>query len=160
MRWSKLKKTVEDTFAESVRGRIHVFSTRYQCSCGRAWITVNGKELVDLSTMLSRLIYRCYYHEATNTNCLTHPAVKDEDRTPGNLVERGEFSRFDFHEACWNYIHSNLNESLSSNNPLIVALAVLNGKVGKQKLNKMLAGDLHPLPKKLIEIRIDAEKID
>ncbi|MEW6210811.1 MAG: hypothetical protein AB1631_20770 [Acidobacteriota bacterium] len=157
MKWSKLKQIVEDSFAESIRGRIHIYSTHYQCSCGRGWITVDGEELVDLSTMLSGLIYKCIYHEATKTDCITHPAIPDEARKPGGLVEPGEFSRFDLHKACWEYIHSSINDSLNSNNPLIVSLAVLSAKVGKNRLRKLAEQKLHPLTRKLLEIRLKAE---
>lgn len=157
MKWSKLKKLVENSFAENVRGRVRIHSTHYQCSCGRAWITVNGKELVDLSTMLSGLIYRRVYHEATKTDCMTHPAVPDENRKPGNLIEPGEFSRFDFHEACWDYIHSSVNESLSSNNPLVVSLAVLNAKVGEGRLKRIASQKLHPLTRALLEVRLSPD---
>src|SRR5205823_283694 len=101
--------------------------------------------------------YRCIYHEATKTDCVTHPAVPDEARKPGNLIEAGEFSRFDLHEACWEYIHSNVNDSLKSNNPLIVSLAVLNAKVGKGRLKKMAEQKLHPLTRALLEIRLKSE---
>lgn len=157
MKWSKLKKLVEDSFAGSVRGRVQIYSTHYQCSCGRGWITVDGEELVDLSTMLTDLIYRCFYHEATRTDCVTHPAVPDEARKPGNLVEPGEFSRFDLHEACWEYIHSSVNDSLKSNNPLIISLAVLNAKVGKGRLKRLAGQKLHPLTRALLEVRLKAE---
>ncbi len=154
MRWSKVKKLVEDTFEDGIKGRVQIHSTHYQCSCGRAWITVDGKELVDLSTMLSGLIYRCVYHEATNTDCVKHPAVPDEKRKPGNLVEPGEFSRFDLHEACWEYVHSSVNDSLRSQNPLIVSLAVLNARVGKGRLKRLSAQRLHPLTRSLMELRL------
>ena len=157
MKWSKLKKRVEDSFAESVKGHVQIYSTHYQCSCGRGWITVDGEELVDLSTMLTGMIYRCIYHEATNTDCVTHPAVPDDARKPGNLVEPGEFSRFDLHEACWEYIHSSVNDSLKNNNPLIVSLTVLNAKVGKGRLKKLTEQHLHPLTRALLEIRLKAE---
>ena len=157
MRWSKLKKRVEESFAGSVRGRVHIYSTHYQCSCGRGWITVDGRELVDFSTMLTGLIYRCVYHEATRTDCVTHPAVPDEDRKPGNLIEPGEFSRFDLHEACWGYIHSSINDSLGSKNPLIASLAVLNAKVGKGRLKRLAAQKLHPLTRALLMVRLQAE---
>ena len=157
MRWSKLKKLVEDTFAETVKGRVHIYSTHYQCSCGRGWITVDGKELVDLSTMLTGLIYRCAYHEATNTDCVTHPAVPDDARKPGNLIEPGEFSRFDLHEACWEYLHSSVNDSVNSPNPLIVSLVVLNAKVGKGRLAKLAEKKLHPLTRALLDVRLALE---
>ncbi|HZB44799.1 MAG TPA: hypothetical protein VE360_06130 [Pyrinomonadaceae bacterium] len=148
---------MEETFAGSVRGRVKIHSTRYDCSCGRGWITFDGEELVDLSTMLSGLIYRCQYHEATKTDCATHPAVPDEARVPGNLVEPGEFSRFDLHEACWEYVHSSVNDSLDSDNPLVVSLAALNAKVGKGRLSKLAERKLHPLTRALLEIRSRAE---
>jgi hypothetical protein len=159
MRWSKLKKLVEDSFAESVKGRVHVYSTRYQCSCGRGWITVDGKELADLNTEISGRKYQAFYHETTKTVCARHPAVPDEERTEGNLIEPGEFSRFDLHEACWEYIHSSVNASLSSENPLIASLAVLNGKVGKTRLRKVQAQELHPLTRALLDVRMKAEGI-
>lgn len=157
MKWSKLKKIVEDTFATSVKGRVQIYSTHYQCSCGRGWITVDGKELVDLSTMSSGLIYGRIYHETTQTACATHLGVLDEERKLGNLVEPGEFSRFDLHEACWQYIHSSINDSLASNNPLIVSLAMLSAKVGKGRLRKLAESNLHPLTRALLEIRVKAE---
>jgi len=157
MKWSKLKKRVEDSFAESVKGHVQIYSTHYQCSCGRGWITVDGEELVDLSTMLTGLIYGCAYHEATKTECATHPAVSDEERQPGNLSEPGEFSRFDLHEACGEYIHSSVNDSLSSKHPLIVSLAVLNAKVGKGRLKKLAEQKLHPLTRALLKLRLQAE---
>jgi hypothetical protein len=156
MKWSKLKKLVEDTFAESVKGRVHIYSTHYRCTCGRGWITVDGEELVDLSTMLSGLIYRCVYHEATKTDCVTHAAVPYAQRKPGNLVEPAEFSRFDLHGACWEYVHSSVSDSLNSNNPLIASLAVLNARVGKGRLRKLSEKNLHPLTRALLDVRLKA----
>ena len=159
MKWSKLKKLVEDSFSPSVRGRVHLYSTAYQCSCGRGWFTIDGKEIADLSTMLSGSIYRAVYHEATKTICAKHPAVPMDERTPGATVEPGEFSRFDLHEACWEYVHDlGPDRGLESNNPLIVSLAVLSSKIGVRRL-KLLAENqtLHPLARKLLEFRLSIE---
>lgn len=158
MRWSKVKKLVENSFAESVKGRVKVYSTHYQCSCGRGWITVDGEELVDFSTMLSGSVYGYIYHETTNTICAKHSAVKDEDRTEGNLIEDGEFSRFDLHNACWDYLHQSIKDPLESENPLIKSLAVLNAKVGKGRLVKIAEQNLHPLTRALLDFRLKAEK--
>ncbi|MCA1566464.1 MAG: hypothetical protein LC803_12650 [Acidobacteria bacterium] len=159
MRWSKLKKLVEDSFAESVRGRVHVYSTRYKCSCGRGWLTIDGEEVANLCTELSGLKYGAIYHETTKVECAKHPAVKDEERVSGNRVEPGEFSRFDLHEACWEYVHTGVNDSLKSENPLVVSLAVLNAKVGKSRLRKLSTRQLHPLTSVLLDFRMKAERI-
>lgn len=158
MKWSKVKKLVEESFAESIKGRVQIYSTHYQCSCGRGWITIDGKELVDLSTMLSGMIYRCVYHETTNVPYKKHPKVLDADRIPNKLVEDGEFSRFDLHHACWDYLHQSVRDSLDSENPLIQSLAVLNAKVGKGRLKKIAEQNLHPLTLALLQFRLKAEK--
>lgn len=157
MRWSKVRKLVEESFADSVRGRVAVHSTWYQCRCGRGWITIDGKEIVDLSTHAAWQKYDAVYHASTKTIWRKHPSVPDEERIPGNLVEKGEFSRFDLHEACWEYLHSNVHQLLSSDNPLLVSLAVLNAKVGRRPLAQLAQEKLHPLPRALLLFRMEAE---
>lgn len=157
MKWSKVKKLVEDSFADSVRGRVRICSTWYQCRCGRGWITIDGKEIVDLSTHAAWQKYDAVYHESTKTAWRKHPSVPDEQRTPGHLAEKGEFSRFDLHEACWEYLHSNVHQALSSDNPLLVSLAVLNAKVGKTRLVQLAQEKLHPLSHALLLFRMQAE---
>lgn len=42
MKWSELKKRIEEKFAESVHGRVEVWATRYRHAHdqeGEAWIT-------------------------------------------------------------------------------------------------------------------------
>ena len=110
--------------------------------------------------MLSGSIYRAIYHESTKTNCAKHPAVPNSERKAGRLVEPGEFSRFDLHEACWTYLHDiGPDQALASDNPLIVSLGVLSSKVGKRRLKALAANpeELHPLPKALLMFRMQAE---
>jgi hypothetical protein len=156
MKWSKVKKLVEDRFAPSIKGRVQIYSTAYRCTCGRGWFTIDGKEVADLSTFAVGNRFHCVYHEATDTDCVTHPAIPDEERTPGNLVEYGEFSRFDLHEACSNFLHSNVHECLQSENSLIQALAVLDEKVGKNKLKTLEIENMHPLPARFVLLRLEA----
>ena len=95
MRWSKLKKTVEDKFADSIKGKVELWSTAYRkpnSSTGRGWITIEGKELVNFATILSWVNFGGYFHESSDTPYWKHPAVKNEERNEGNLIEEGEFS--------------------------------------------------------------------
>jgi hypothetical protein len=59
--------------------------------------------------------------------------------------------------ACWEYLHSSVNDSLASANPLIASLAVLNARVGKQRLRRMAGAKLHPLTRALLDFRLQAE---
>lgn len=51
MRWSQLKKRIEATFAESVAGRVEVWTTRYRKSAdeeGEAWITIDKHRVASM----------------------------------------------------------------------------------------------------------------
>lgn len=160
MQWSKLKQNIEGKFAESVRNRVEIFSTHYnkpKTTSGRAWITIDGVEVVNLSTLESGLVYRCIYHETTPTNCKTHPAIREEERTTGLLTEKGEFSRFDLHNCCWEYLQLTVDEALEHDSPLINLLAILDKRLGKRRLVLIAKDGLHPLVKAFLEFRLEAE---
>lgn len=160
MMWSKLKQLTEEKFADSVKNRVEIFSTRYHkpnSSSGRGWITMNGIEIVNFSTMKSGKIYRCIYHEATPTICKRHPAVQDEDRNPDLLVEEGEFSRFDLHNCCFEYLNLSVEEGLAHPSPLINLLAVLDRRLGKRRLPSLIEKKHHPLVTRLLKFRMTEE---
>ena len=148
MKWSKLKSEIESRFADSVGGRVEIWTTAYRkpnSTTGRGWITLDAKELVNFSTALSWVKHGAYYHESTNTVCLKHPEVKKEDRNPSNLIEEGEFSRFDLHQACWDCLSMAIEEQLQNRNPLIRSLATLDRRTGSRRLQKVDADSQHPL---------------
>lgn len=52
MRWTKLKQKVEQNFAESIASRVAIHSAAYgACTCGHAWITVDGEVIANFCTM-------------------------------------------------------------------------------------------------------------
>jgi len=156
MRWSKVRKLVEESFAPSVRGRVSIHSTNskqkgiaFACNCGWGWIALDGRVIAALDTHDAYKIYRTPIWE-------DHPPILPSDRGRG-LVERGEFSRDDLHEACWRYLHSSINDSLNSTHPLLQSLAVLSARVGKNRLRRVASRELHPLTGALLEFRLEAE---
>jgi len=166
MRWSKVRKLVEESFAPSIRQRVAVHATRgrnqggpTRCECGWGWITIDRRTLAVFDTHISRLQFGRYYHESTGSEFGGHPPITDAERTPGVLVEPGEFSRYDLNESCWQYLHSSIQESLASENPLVRSLAVLSYRVGKRRLRALANEPLHPLTRKLLEFRLEAEGI-
>jgi hypothetical protein len=165
MRWSKLRKLVEDNFAPSVRARVSLHVTQYpkrripyHCGCLRGWFEIDKVPIAHFDTHISLRKYRDTYHEHSNHPWHGHPAIGDDARTPGQLVEPGEFSGDDLTFACWAYLHVyTLDESLASDNPLLVALAVLNAKVGKRGLQRVSQRSLHPLTRALLQFRMAAD---
>lgn len=162
MRWTKLKQKVESRFADSVRGRVQIGSTQYRkprSEGGRGWIRVDGEEIANFSTVDSGQIHGSVFHETSAQDYPKHAGPKSEDRAEGNLVERGEFSRYDLHEACFTALNLGIDDALSSHHPLIQALAVLDRRLGKRRLR---ADDLHlehPLPRFLLQLRRRAEGV-
>jgi len=72
---------------------------------------------------------------------------------------RGQQSyRSRFPEACWQYLHSGINDSLQSPDPFVSSLAMLNTKVGRTRLQRASTWDLHPLTRAMLEFRLQAER--
>ncbi|MBS1606680.1 MAG: hypothetical protein JST42_28755 [Bacteroidetes bacterium] len=160
MQWSKLKKNIEGRFADSVKHRVAIFSTQYnnpKSSSGRAWMTIDGKEVANLSGLESWARHGAVYHETTPTVCKTHPAVDEQDRTAGFLVEKGEFSRFDLHSCCWEYLQLGVEKALTHKSPLIQLLAMLDKRLGKRRLLLIDVAVLHPLVRTILDFRLEAE---
>lgn len=157
MQWSKLKKTIESRFAPSIEGKIHLFTTQYGCQCGRAWITYNGEQIANFETLVN--LRRIHVHRE-ETNEQGHLLIDEATRMPGELMSRGELNRWDLHKACWEYLNMSVQEALASENPVIQGLAFLDYRTGKRRIALVETKGLHPLPKKLLEIRIFEDEVE
>jgi len=151
MRWSKLKKRIEDNFAVGVKYRVAIHSAAYgNCSCGHAWMTLDGDVIANFCT---RALYnRFLYGHEENDRGLSTDEVR---RYKNQLVEYGELGRQDVYAACWEYIHDlSFDEALVSDGLFVQVLAVLDKRLGKRRFKKVMGADLHPLARKLLEVRI------
>ncbi len=146
MRWSKLKKLVEDRFAPSVAKRLAIHSAAYgNCTCGHCWLTLDKEVVANFCT-------RAYYNKKLHGDSGSNPMYKD------HLVLYGERSRQDAYRSMFDYVHSmSHDEALKSDDVLIQALAVLDSRLGKRRLETFDDTALHPLAKKILAIRQEAE---
>jgi hypothetical protein len=162
MKWSKLKKEIELRLAEKLKGRLSFFTTTYaNSSLGRSWITFDKIQVANFETMLSYTNFGAYCHPMTYRQYMCrHEGVKDNQRTPDLPMERGEFSQFDFLNACWDYLQLNIEEALESENPIIKSIAMVDRRLGKRRLQEINFDDLHPLTKLFLSIRLQAENIE
>ena len=141
MRWSKLKSLVEEQFSTSLGKRISIFSTRYgNCTCGRAWITLDGREI---ATFCTRAEYNVSIGESKREN---------------PPLGYGELSRQDAYESCWAVVHDlSIEEALSDSDPLVQSLAVLDRRFGKRRMKVQDWANLHPLAQLLFSVRLQSE---
>ncbi len=154
MKWSKLKEKTEDNFADCINGRVKIYATRYTSGShfmARGWITIDGEQVANFSTPDNQARFGNSYAEISNR-------IPEEERTPGNAVEKGEFSRYDLFDACWEYLSINIETALNSDNPIIRSFAILDKRTGKRRLSKINKDNLHPLAQRMLELRLSCEK--
>ncbi len=143
MHWSKLKQQVEAMFADGVRGRVGLWTTRYHKAhdqFGRSWITIDGREVVNMSNYLA---------------CGTRTA----DGHPGCFAA-GIFAGYDLAIAMRVYLTLSIDQALASENPLIRGLAVLDRRAGKRRLARLHLASEAPLVAELLSFRLKADDRD
>ena len=154
MKWSKLKALVENKIAPSMSERFSINSTAYgNCSCGHAWITLDKEVVANFCT-------RAFWNRSPSFDQEKKKFVAGEvpegisKKYEKQLTEYGELSRQDAYQACWEFVHDlSAEQALASDDPLIQTLAVLDSRVGKRRLLKIDAKELHPLASKMLSER-------
>lgn len=158
-----MRQLVRESFADSVRDRVDVrvtnadrrgFSGYGRCMAGS--ISVDGHVVAHIDPhRLRRLTLSLPVSGSHRQIVLIVKPYRSGQALPDGALE-GEF--LDFPVACWEYLQSALNESLSSADPIVSSLAVLNAKVGRQRLLRMSTRDLHPLTRAMLDFRLTAER--
>lgn len=161
MRWSKLKRLVEERFSYSLKGRLAINSAAYgNCGCGHAWLTLD-KEIV--ANFCTRAFWNRALQDRGNNRYENNRWISDapvpeyvteaQSKRYGEM-EYGELSRQDAYQSCWEFVHDlSIEEALKSDDPLIQTLAVLDSRVGKRRLKDLDPQELHPLANRLLELR-------
>jgi hypothetical protein len=161
MRWSKVRKLTEESFAESVRGRVTVHvtnadphGTRWQDTCHKSWISVDGQTIAHLDRHARLLTLRIRDEEGA-TKKVERRLV--QNYTKEALEPDATDDVMDLNDAAWQYVHSNVAESLDSPDAFVQSLAILSARVGRQRLRRLEQRELHPLVRTLLEFRLRAE---
>ncbi len=171
MRWSKLKQKIESNFAPSLNNRVKIYITRYRRTHdaeGRAWITVDENEIINMCTLTWERKYEYLRTEIEEINQGTQPEEGNniyyhipEDSAHIILQQKNIYSVDEFLSTAINYLNLSIKEALFSENTLVRALAILDKRVGKRTLKKLYNYDSgNNLLKYLYELRCEAEKIN
>ena len=164
MQWSKLRSQVEDLFADSVKGRVRLHSTRYRRMHdqeGRAWITIDGEEIVNMPHIFEWLYQRNRRAaELTGVELSMNnwpdyaPKLRDAEK---ELHQESVFWQGDLGDAMFGYLHTSIDDILTSDDVLIRAIGMLDRRVGKRRLSTLAETIDHPLVRLLHVFRCDAE---
>ena len=163
--WSKMKKNIEEGFSKHLNCKIQIYSTSYgrdidtQDYNNRAWITVNGDEVVSFSTAEVLKHQYEFYHKTTPTDCARSNRTINTEAKDGELVDKTEFTKFDFTNCCYSFLTMSIDESLNHDSPIIRTFAVLDQRVGKRRLNKLNKVVVDPLVRYFLDIRLGSESV-
>lgn len=170
MKWSQLKNRIEETFADSIRGRVEVWNTRYRESHdgeGEAWITIDKERVFSMACYT--YLMREYEEEKRLQSEKGCTDYKDPDQAEGyydacdeaqeNMKKEGIFSLWETNGSLFNYLNLSIENAISSENPIIRAFATLDRRFGKRRLKEFNWQKEHPLVKILYKFRCEAENI-
>ena len=166
MQWSKLRSQVEDLFADSVKGRVRLHSTRYRKMHdqeGRAWITIDGEEIVNMPHIFKWLYERD--RRAAELSGVEPSMQTWEDyaskwrAAEKELRQESVFWQGDLGDAMFGYLHTSIDDILTSENVLVRAIGMLDRRVGKRRLATFAENINHPLVGLLHTFRCDAEEM-
>lgn len=151
MKWFKVKKLVESRFADSVKGRVSLFFTRYRNNPAdetRAAIRVDGKEVINMS-------YCIFERERNCKEKIEYgPVVYGSADLDGENIFMAESLL-----ALFSYQSLSIKEILSSKNPIIRALGMLDRRVGKRTLCRVEVETEAELVRRLWKLRCEAENL-
>ncbi len=158
---------VEDRFSPIFKGRVAINSTAYgNCGCGHAWLTLDKEVVANFCTRAfwnrASQDFRGMRHENNRwvTDSPVPEYVSEAQRKRYGELEYGELSRQNAYQSCWEFVHDlSVDDALSSDDPLIQTLAVLDSRLGKRRLNNLTSQDFHPLAKRMLDLRQHTEGI-
>ena len=123
MQWSKLRYLFNDHLAPELRGRIDVHSAAYK-SGGRTWISFDGEEIA------------CVQAPGFTRQVFGHSTCPDLHN--GQTLELGD--------AIYTLVHTSIDDCLTSSNPLVRAIALLDRRCGKRRIDLLAAQRSAVLP--------------
>ena len=142
MHWSKLKQVTEGRFADDVRGRVQLWTTRYRQPWhrvrgpdSRSWITVDGRTVVNM-------------HDHQSVDGVFSDGHPDRFRV-------SLFGGCDLPSAARAFLSLSIDDAFASSNTLVRALAVLDRRTGRRRLAAMDPVAEVPLVATLLTLRTE-----
>ncbi len=137
--WNGLKKQLEASLCDSLKGRVAYFFTRYHKvhnSYGRAAVNVDGREIVCFSW-----IEMCNqeYESGWLSDEEQIPFREAEERLKADWDHNCTYCETDFLIAALQFRNLPIQEALESENYIIKIFAVLDKRVGKRTLEQLKA---------------------
>lgn len=148
-RWSKYKKQITELLCDELKERVGIYATVYRKThdqMGKVWIELDKKVIFEANTLEWEIEYFGLADEIRKINNCTD--YTDERQSEGYyraydeaeeiLAKKHKMDEFQFYNALTKYLNSPFEESLKSNNDLMRILCLLDKRLGKRRLSKMV----------------------
>lgn len=168
MQWSQLKKRVESLFSDAVRGRVELHTTRYHKApdqWGRSWITIDGREIMNMCSFAAEAALwqeAKLLQEALGCADYTDPSQlqgyhRAVNEANAMLREKAIVSRSEFNQLLFQYLNLSIDQIMTSPDPIIRAIGMLDRRLGKRRLGALDISNEHELIQRLFQFRCEAE---
>lgn len=164
MAWSKLKTRWLDLLAPALRGRLDVHQAGYRAAYegrGRAWVTFDGETVASFCEFAHENAWRAEgerlrtdeQHKRGHGDLFTD-AARAAAAARGTLPP----DRHEVGDALAALIGGTPEAALASGEPVRVAFALLDRRLGKRRLHAVDRAALPPLVLRFYDLRCAAEK--
>jgi hypothetical protein len=152
MKWSQIRKRLKVFLADCVSDRVTFGTTSYRKShdqIGRGWIAIDGIQILNMPSLDFEIEA---YGRRRNPEATYEEMSKE-------VHELNLFSQWDLQKSLYQCINLPIDEILTSENPLVRAVGMLDARLGKRRLAKLDVSAEHDLVKRFYALRISAEKM-
>jgi len=156
MAWSRLRARWRELLAPSVVDRVDAHMAGYRKAYegrGRAWLTVDGQELVSFCEFKFENAVRTEGRRECPTGW---PFTDSATQKVWAVGLRRPPYLLDAMATC---IGSSIEQLLESPDPLVRALAMLDRRLGKRRLALVAAKSEHPWVVRMHHVRCEAEAV-
>lgn len=161
MMWSKLRQKIKEFITPELRDRIDIHCTCYREAHddhGEVWITLDKEKIFDggywhwyMTYMPKELLTEFEIQHGFHRDFYN---VEIESKEVENIMKLGVHETSHITQVLGNYINTPIEESLKSNNPIYLAFAIIDRRLGKKRFQEMKLDDNeHPLIKIFYDIR-------
>lgn len=163
--WSSMRKRLEqENMCDSLKGRIQYFATRYRKSHdqeGRVAIRLDGEEIFKSDFYDWDMKRHQSWLEIDENKGRSTSYNESGKKMELEALNKGGFDQFSFYIAFHKYHNQSIVDSLNSENPVVRLFAILDKRVGKRTLQKIVK-DIKKQPDWLqifYKLRLEADGI-
>ncbi|MDA7027662.1 hypothetical protein PJ311_13830 [Bacillus sp. CLL-7-23] len=163
-KWSKQKKQLTNFMCESLKNRVVFQVTSYRKAhdqMGRVYVMIDKKNALSMCSL--KTMSETYIRQKNLWASGKEQNIEQiQELAIAQANDAGYFSKYHFWYALEEYFSNSIDQTLSSPDPIVRTLGMLDKRTGKRRLLKMKQQiqDEHDIVKYFYQLRIKAEGLN